>query len=109
MSGAIYRRGDHLPPRLQAEVLRRYVHRWTIENARQTYGGRCPACAQHTGPGEIVPPGQTTPIPWHVYHAPLTTDLAWLRAHAFAVTRGGELDGRVRHAAPAFFAEGVTA
>lgn len=96
-------RGDKLPHRLQREVLAAYVHRWTIENARQTYHGECPACAQTGGfpyiCGEALPNGpiKHTRESWHAYHVPLTTDAEWLAAHAFHVTKRGELD----HAEPA--------
>lgn len=108
-------RGNQLSPTLQRDVLARYVHRWTIENARQTYEGACPACAQSTRIGPSGEPIVLTGVPgqyrvwtvaeWHAYHVPLTTDREWLAAHAFAVTRTGQLDRRSRHAHPASLAE----
>ncbi len=91
-----YIRGDRLPLSLQRDVLARYVHRWTHENARQTYGGRCPGCAQ-AAPfpmicGQALPHGPIsyTEAAWHAYHMPLTSDAAWLAAHAFAVNKDGQ-------------------
>lgn len=89
-------RGDRLSAPLRAEVLARYVHRWTHENARQSYRGECPACAQSPDrPREA----------WHAYHLPLISDQEWLRAHAFRVTKSQRLDQRSRWALPALFAE----
>jgi hypothetical protein len=92
-------RGDKLTADTRAEVLRVFVHRWTHENSRQTYRGKCPACAQHRGADTIN--GKT----WHEYHAPIVTDAEWLRAHAFTVRQNGQLDRRTRHAHPAYLAD----
>lgn len=107
-------RGDELRPELQRQVLARYVHRHTVENARQSYHGRCPNCEQmaaigfRTGwPGDA--PKIWTRDEWHAYHtthgAPLVTDAEWLRAHAFYVTRSGHLDERRHYAEPAIIAD----
>lgn len=91
-------KGTDLPYNLQAEVLRSYVHRWTHENARQTYGGQCPACKQGK-------PESMTLEKWHAYHVPLVTDQEWLAAHAFYVTKAGKLDARRHHAEPSYLVE----
>jgi hypothetical protein len=39
-------KGSELTPEQRSQVLAAFVHRHTHENARQTYGGRCPACEQ---------------------------------------------------------------
>lgn len=102
-------RGDHLGPALRAEVLRRYVHRGTHENARQTYGGKCPKCAQATDPrtGLIItgdgrkgrpPLKRWTVAEWHKYHVPLISDAEWLKQHGFYVTKAGVLDARRKRA-----------
>ena len=74
--------GSTLTPRQQAQVCSAFVHRWTVENARQTYQGRCPACAQG------APTGMTEPQ-WHAHHMPLTTDAEWIAAHAFYFVKDG--------------------
>jgi hypothetical protein len=106
-------RGDKLPERLQREVLNMYVHRWTVENAKQTYRGNCPGCEQ-AKPfpyvcGEALPDGPHTYTreQWHAYHVPLTTDVQWLKEHAFKVNKRGELDQRQGHALPACMADEV--
>jgi hypothetical protein len=111
-----YVRGDKLPHRLQREVLAKYVHRWTHENASQTYGGRCPGCVQARHEGRIVT-GVENPGPaekpvrvwaeaeWHAYHTPLVSDEQWLREHAFAVNKDGTLSEKQSYAEPAFMAE----
>jgi hypothetical protein len=91
-------------------VLAAFVHRWTHENAAQTYGGKCPACAQSSNPGTITlpddsPTGSIT-LSWHDYHHKLTTDQEWLDAHAFHFTKDGKrLMANRRHAEPAFMAD----
>ena len=104
-------RGDHMGTKLQRDVLARYVHRWTVENAQQSYGGKCPGCEQSRQTGPNGEPVVLTGVPgkyrvwtlaeWHAHHAPLVTDAEWLRAYAFHVTKQGELDGRRHHAEPA--------
>jgi hypothetical protein len=94
-------KGPELPPDLKADVLRCFVHRWTHENAKQTYGGRCPACVQRA-----PDPLEVNGVPWHEYHVPLVSDAEWLAAHAFYVTRDGRLSSRHNHAEPAYLAEG---
>lgn len=82
--------------------------RWTHENAKQTYRGQCPACAQagrNGWPyicGQALPGGpySYTEAQWHAYHAPLVPDAEWLAYHGFHVTRKGELDDRYSHAEP---------
>ena len=89
--------GSSLNPSLRAEVLSRFIFRWTIENSREAYGGRCPACEQ-VAPfpyicGQDLPDGPVTHTreSWHAYHAPLETDKVWLSKHAFYVTDRGKL------------------
>lgn len=98
--------GSALTPTQRALVLRAYVHRWTVENAHQTYGGKCPGCEQSapfplvTGTrGSATTPERTwTRAEWHAYHAPLTTDAEWIAAHAFHFVKdGSRLHGRYRH------------
>jgi hypothetical protein len=104
-------RGDRLPLRLRQQVLAMYTHRWTVENADRTYGGKCPGCEQATRGGRIVtgvenpgpaerPLKEWTRDEWHAYHAPLVTDAEWLRKYKFGVTKGGELDQRQQYAEP---------
>ena len=96
-------RGDRLTDRQRAEVLRVFVHRWTVENTRQTYGGKCPACVQNR---RIVERDQALGVSWHARHAPLTTDQEWLAAHAFHFLKdGSRLSGRTRYAVPAFLVD----
>lgn len=98
-------RGDELRPDLQRQVLAMYVHRHTIENAHRTYGGSCPLCEQRVQ----CFPELTMPIAeWHARHMPIVTDAAWLRAHAFYVTRRGQLDLRRQHCEPAIIADAVS-
>lgn len=105
--------GPSLNPKQRALVLRAYVYRWTHENARQTYNGCCPGCEQsapfpmvtgvrHPKAGE-TPERTWTRAEWHAYHMPLTTDDAWLAAHAFHFVKdGSRLSARHRHAEPIF-------
>lgn len=102
--------GSQLSAHLQAEILRRFVHRWTFENARQTYGGQCPGCEQSgTFPRLAAPKGKIgrrmTREEWHAYHAPLVSDAEWLNAHAFHVTAKGELSEHHHFAEPACMAK----
>jgi hypothetical protein len=100
-----------LTPAQRRQVCAAFVHRWTVENAQQTYAGRCPACEQ-SAPypmtcGEALPDGPRTYTreEWHAYHAPLTTDAEWIAAHAFHFTRDGtRLMQNQRHAEPAYLA-----
>ena len=79
-------KGIDLTDRQRRQVLAAYVHRWTVENARQSYEGKCPGCEQSapfpmvTGTrGSTTAPERTwTRAEWHAYHVPLTTDAAWL-------------------------------
>lgn len=102
--------GDKLTADLQAEVLRAYVHRWTHENAKQTYRGNCPGCEQ-SAPFPMTTGSKEhgfktwTRDAWHAYHKPLTTDQDWLKAHAFHVTKLGRLNERKHYAEPAYLAE----
>ncbi len=68
-------RGDRLKPAARAVILSAYVHRNTREHPYATSGGD----------------GQQT-------------DAEWLRSHAFAVTKTGELDSRVKQCYPAYLA-----
>lgn len=99
--------GDRLTPSLRRAVLATFVHRWTHENARQSYSGRCPACVQRERCGQLstvtLSDGQI--VNWHDYHMPLQSDEDWLRAHAFHVTRGGRLDADASHCEPIIVAD----
>jgi hypothetical protein len=76
-------RGDRLTPELREQVLRAFVHRWTIEN-------------QHN-----VSPRNRPKDP------PLWNDEDWLREHAFYITSSGSgrLALKPRHCEPAYMAE----
>lgn len=88
----MYINGDKLNPKQRAEVLRTFVHRWTIENARQTFGGRCPGCEQGF-------PSDWSRDDWHAYHVSLTTDDKWLADHAFYfIANGSRLAANRRYA-----------
>jgi hypothetical protein len=104
-------KGIDLTDRQRAQVLATYVQRWTHENARQTYGGRCPGCVQ-SGPFPGVLRGQPsdgrvwTEAEWHAYHVPLMSDAAWVAAHAFEFLKdGSRLSTRAHHARPAYRTE----
>lgn len=102
--------GDQLNDQQRRQVLAAYVHRWTHENAKQTYQGRCPACVQSGGDHEVVlPPGQAgageVRKRWHDQHLPMVSDREWLAAHAFHFVKdGSRLHGRYQHAEPAYLA-----
>lgn len=84
--------GSKLNPRQRSQVLFAFVHRWTHENSRQSYGGRCPACVQS---------GLD-----HAYHAPIISDEQWLNEHAFHFVKdGSRLSARHSACEPAYFAE----
>ncbi len=93
-------RGDHLSFDQRQQVLAAFVHRWTIENARQSYGGQCPGCVQqHQCGGSMEVNGK----PWHEYHVPLTTDSEWLKRYAFHFTKDGKrLMANHHHAEPVY-------
>lgn len=106
-------RGDRLNADQRAQVLRAFVHRHTTENARQTYGGRCPNCAQSVRNGVVVTGSKRGPVPlqvrteaeWHAYHtskgADLISDEEWLRRHAFHfIADGSRLNARKHYAEP---------
>jgi hypothetical protein len=99
--------GSKLNATLRAEVLQRYVHRWTVENMRQTYKGKCPACEQAGRNGRIITGGDAnhplkewTRAEWHEYHVPLETDDQWLSKHGFEVMKSGRLSEKQTHAEP---------
>jgi hypothetical protein len=92
-------RGDKLTEKQKTEVLRTFIHRWTFENAQQTYGGKCPACQQGR-PGIGV-------VEWHAHHAKLIPDREWLFLHAFHFTKDGTKLMIRRHAEPAYIADEV--
>lgn len=104
-------KGADLTAEQRKQVLAAFVHRWTHENAQQTYGGRCPACAQRPGGnGEIViPAGQQSATEvrklWHDHHVKVVSDQEWLNAHAFHFTKGGTLSARHQYAEPAYLAD----
>jgi hypothetical protein len=91
-------RGDQLTFYQHRQVLAAFVHRWTFENARQSYGGLCPGCVQQRRcGGKMTVNGR----PWHEYHAPLTTDTEWLKRYAFHFTKDGRrLKVNRHHAEP---------
>lgn len=104
-------RGDQLNGDQRRQVLAAYVHRWTHENARQTYRGLCPACEQAFRGGALYTCGEAlrdgpvtyTSEQWHAYHKPLQTDEQFLAEHAFKFTNDGvRLTGR--YAEPSFLA-----
>jgi hypothetical protein len=96
--------GIDLRPEVQAEAKARFVHRWTHENAKQTYGGKCPGCEQAANGGHIVTGGAPgfpkkvwTREEWHAYHIPLVSDAEWLASTSFAVNEDGTLSNKVNH------------
>lgn len=97
-------KGSNLSTPLRQEVLSQYIHRWTHENATQTYGGKCPACAQRD-----FRTTNMTQKQWHEYHVALITDEQWLAEHAFHVTRRCKLNLNRRHAEPAYLADSESA
>jgi hypothetical protein len=95
-------RGIDLTPRQRQLVLNAFVHRWTDENARQTFGGHCPACVQQRQTkGAMAING----VPWHDYHRPLMTDAKWLKEHAFHFIKNGHRLAQRRQAEPAYLAD----
>lgn len=102
-------RGDYLPPELKRQVLAAFVHRWTHENAQQTYGGRCPACVQQQQcvGRQKVQGKEWREADWHAYHKPLVSDAEWLRSHVFHVTNRGTLSARHKWAEPYYAREEV--
>lgn len=90
MSRPNYIRGDRLSRTARSQVLARYIYRWTTDNPHRAQAW-----------GKLKPSSHP--------RIPLVTDDEWLRDHSFAVRADGKLDERVRHAAPAFFAETETA
>jgi hypothetical protein len=110
-------KGSQLTSSQRQQVLAAFVHRWTHENAKQTYGGDCPACRQATRDGQITTgvknPGLMerplqvwTRAEWHAYHMPLTTDAEWINAHSFHFTAdGSRLMANRHHAEPVWMAE----
>lgn len=102
--------GKKLNAQQREQVCRAFVRRWTHENARQSYGGKCPGCEQSTRGGRIVtgPRGAEkvwTREEWHAYHVPLTSDDEWIAAHAFHFTKDGSRLMVKRYAEPAYLAE----
>lgn len=95
--------GRDLTEPQRRQVLAAFVHRWTNENAAQTYGRRCPACVQRY---QCEPEAATevNGVPWHDYHAPLTSDSNWLLAHAFHFTKAGDMDPRIHQCEPQYMA-----
>lgn len=105
-------RGDKLNGNQRRLVLARFVHRHTHENARQTYGGRCPACVQQRqcGGAMMLATADGRVIPWHEYHAPLQTDDEWLAGHAFHFVKDGTRPSEQhRCAEPAYVADAYMA
>ena|SRR6266540_5307024 len=96
-------KGSELPPEARREVLATFVHRWTHENARQSYRGECPACVQRARrKGSKIVSG----IPWHDFHVALTSDREWLADHSFWITNSGRL-AKSRHRASTWVPPGV--
>ena len=95
-------KGSDLNPRQRELVLNQFVHRWTHENANQTYGGECPACAQQRQCGGAM---EVDGHPWHEHHLPLMSDDAWVRDHAFYFVKDGSRLMEKRHAEPAYMAD----
>lgn len=91
-------RGDELRPDLQRQVLAMYVHRCTREHTafHQAIGRSFVSLV----PGQICI-GCGKPA----RELPTLTDAEWLRAHAFYVTRRGQLDARRSHCEPAIIAD----
>lgn len=89
--------GYRLSASQRQQVLAAFVHRWTFENAKQTYGGRCPACVQQRQRGGAP---EVDGTPWHEFHVPLISDEQWLREHAFYIRKDGQLDARRAHCEP---------
>lgn len=82
-----------------------FSHRWTHENAKQHYGGKCPACVQRFQCEPAAAP-DVNGMPWHEYHAPLTSDDEWIRKHAFYFIRdGSRLSARQHFCEPHYLAE----
>lgn len=79
-------KGNDLNDSQRRQVLAAFTHRWTYENAKRIYDGKCPACVQRSQTG-----GSPTVNgkPWHEYHVPLTTDAEWLATHAFYFVKDG--------------------
>ncbi len=100
-------RGADLTDAQRGIVLATFVHRWTVENAFQTYQGRCPACVQALAAVPLKVDGMPYTIAeWHAHHTKLTTDREWLAAHAFHFVKdGSRLHARRKHAEPVWRAE----
>jgi hypothetical protein len=99
-------RGDKLHPDARKEALSRYVHRWTHENSKQNYGGKCPACVQ--GASHAAKNGMSQEQ-WHNHHDPMTSDHEWMKSHAFHVKKNGMLSNKHHNAEPHYMAnESVT-
>lgn len=99
-------KGTDLTSAQRRMVLATFVHRWTHENAPQTYNGRCPACVQREQTGgrstDIMPDGQM----WHQYHTHLTTDDEWIAQHAFHFVKdGSRLSSQQSSCEPAYMAD----
>jgi hypothetical protein len=97
--------GSALNGEQRAEVLARFVHRWTHENARQTYNGCCPGCEQSKRSNGMYAAGTMTREQWHAYHVSLVSDAQWLADHAFYVNKDGTLSERYNHCEPAYMAD----
>ena len=93
--------GNKLTVAQRQQVLAAFVHRWTFENARQSYKGQCPGRVQQRqcGGAMVV---QGTPL--HLYHRPLVSDEQWLAEHAFYVTKDGRLAARPSRCEPVLLA-----
>jgi len=92
--------GKNLTPKQRSLVLAAFVRRWTVENAEQSFGGRCPACVQQKACGGAM---EVNGKPFHEHHLALTTDEAWINTHAFYfLNDGSRLMENRDHAEPAY-------
>lgn len=82
-------RGDKLTHMQRQEVLRTFVHRWTLENA-----GICETLRKVWQRED-----------WHAYHTALITDDQWLLEHAFHFVKDGSRLMANNHAEPAYMAK----
>ncbi len=102
--------GAKLTPEQRKMVLGAFVLRWTRENSRQTYGGKCPGCVQSEPFPKVTGSKGERRVweraEWHAYHRPITTDAEWLTSHAFHFTADGtRLSERHSHAEPYYLAQ----
>ena len=104
-------KGEHLNADQRAQVLAAFVHRHTVENAKQR-GVACVLCdISSGGPDRLItiPAGQQAAGEvrkrWHDHHVRVQTDAVWLADHAFYFTKDGKRLQRRKHAIPAYQAD----